>query len=80
MLDQPGFPLHGAGEGSALVTKQFRLEQRLLQGTAVHRGEWVGHSQTQAMYFLSHLFLANPALAQNQYRRVGGGHGLEIGR
>ena len=50
------------------VPKQFTLNQRLRNGTAVHRHEWLGGPRAPGMERLRHQLLAGPGLASHQDR------------
>ena len=80
LFDQSRLSLHGAGEGAALVPKQFGFKQRFLQRTAVHRHQWPFRSRAEAVNFLGYFFLADPAFAQDQHRRFGRRNSLEAGQ
>ncbi len=58
---------HRTGEGTALVTKQLGLEQRLGQRAAVDRDERAVTHRRAAVQKLRHAFLAGAGLARDQH-------------
>jgi hypothetical protein len=69
--------VRGPGKGAALVAEEFGFEQGFGQGAAIHRHQRPLRARAQAVDLQGHLLLADPALAQDQHRRLAGGNGLD---
>ncbi|MNC47295.1 hypothetical protein D3C75_963480 [compost metagenome] len=70
-LDPTDLALVGTSEGPLLVTEQFGLDQLLGNRTTVDRHEGLLGATRQAVQGVGHQLLAGPALAADQYRRIG---------
>src|SRR5262249_62179892 len=60
----------GVGEGAARVAEQLALEERLRHRSAVHADERAAAAAALAMERARDDFLAGPALARHEHRRV----------
>ncbi len=67
-LETPGPSSGSTGEGTLLMTKQFRLDQRFRQSGAVQRHQWLAPSRGEPVEALGYQFLAGSALADDKHR------------
>ncbi len=70
LLEAAGAGLGRAGEGAGLVAEQFRLDQGLGQGGAVHRHQRPVPARREMVEALGDQLLAGAALADHQHRPV----------
>ena len=76
-LDQPRLGPDRAGERALLVTEQLGLEDLARERAAVNRYERPRGSRRVFVDRPGDELLAGAALAQDQYRRIGGGHAID---
>ena len=70
----PGLRLHRARERAALESEQLRLEERLRERSAVQGDEGTSAPRRGTVDEPRDDFFARARLAEQQHRRVGGGH------
>ncbi len=78
LTDQTGRGGLGVGEGTALVAEQFAFHQRIGQGTAVDRDEWLVGASAQVVDGAGGKFLAGAGLAGNQHGRIQPCHAVDL--
>ena len=68
----------GAGEGAALMSEEFALQQSGGDGGAVQFHEGTGMPRAQIMERPRNQFLSRPSLAIDKDGGIGGGNGLDL--
>ena len=76
-FDASGLGAISAGEGAALVSKQFAFEQSARNCWAVHLHKWARLPGRQAVHQSGDDVFASPALAMNQDGNIGSGDLIE---
>src|SRR6202171_2611643 len=72
--------LQGTGEGSFLVAKQFRGDERRRNRGAIHANKSLAGTLRTLMYGARNQFLPGTCFARNQHRRVGGSDFHDAGK